>query len=435
MPALVNISVGSSLITIGAEGTIRCPLERKNSLKDSRISFAVRIFYLKKSVNVLIKRRVSIHITPVASGIPTASSSYFGTPNCKINHNFLILQNIRAPLYHLAARATIINPGMVMGKRVFYLYNPNSDSYERFYPSLWTRLLSALRVLLLAALIGVGIYFLIFYLFASPTEENLMQENAQLKKKIREMDARVQNSLKVMEDIRNRDDNFYRVMMQIEPMSQGQRFAGLSSDKRYRDLANMPDAKILTELARSLDILERGLYTQSISFDQLRKAVTNRSDKLAHIPSILPINVADYTISSGYGNRIDPIYGTTKFHAGLDFPADPGDAVFSTAKGRVVFAGWKGGYGNCIDIDHGYNYLTRYGHLNKILVKQGQEVVRGDKIGEVGSTGKSTGPHLHYEVRFKDEPQNPVNYYFMDLTPEQYTEMTRQAENAGHVMD
>lgn len=322
-----------------------------------------------------------------------------------------------------------------MSKNIYYRYNPDTDCYERVYPSLWTRLIAALRVLLLAVLIGAGIYFLVFYLFASPTEENLMQENSQLKKQLRDMDARLQTSLKVMEDIRNRDDNFYRVMMQIEPMSQGQRFAGLNNDNRYRELANMPDAKILTELARSLDILERGLYTQSVSFDRLRKAVVSQTDKLAHIPSILPINVADYTISSGYGNRIDPVYGTTKFHAGLDFPADMGDAVFSTAKGKVVFAGWKSGYGNCIDIDHGYNYLTRYGHLSKVLVSQGQDVVRGDKIGEVGSTGKSTGPHLHYEVRFKGEPQNPVNYYFMDLTPEQYSEMTRQAENAGHVMD
>ena len=98
-------------------------------------------------------------------------------------------------------------------------------------------------------------------------------------------------------------------------------------------------------------------------------------------------------------------------------------------------AGWESGYGNSIDIDHGFNYLTRYAHLSEILVKPGQAVKRGDLIGKVGNTGKSTGPHLHYEVRHRGEPQNPVNYYFMDLTPEQYDEMIRQAENAGHVMD
>lgn len=321
-----------------------------------------------------------------------------------------------------------------MGK-IYYRYNPDTDNYERIYPSLWTRMLGWGRILLLSSLIGVGLFFVVFYSFASPTEENLKEDNTQLRRQLRDLDKRLQQALRVMDQIRNRDDNFYRVMMQIEPMSREQRFAGLDNDGRYRDLLKMPDGKMLSELSRSMDILERGLYTQSVSFDQLRKTLGSQSDRLAHIPSIMPINVADYTISSGYGNRIDPIYGTTKFHAGLDFPADVGDPVFATAKGTVTFAGWKGGYGNCIDISHGYNYTTRYGHLSSIDVKQGQQVVRGDRIGRVGSTGKSTGPHLHYEVRFKDEPQNPVNYYFMDLTPEQYAAMTRQAEQAGHVMD
>lgn len=321
-----------------------------------------------------------------------------------------------------------------MGK-IYYRYNPDTDNYERIYPSLWTRLVGWGRILLLSCLIGAGLFVLVFYCFESPTEENLKEDNTILRKQLRDMDKRLQQALLVMDRIRDRDDNFYRVMMQIEPMSREQRFAGLDNDGRYRSFQKMPDGKMLAELARSLDILERGLYAQSASFDQLRTSLGSQSDKLAHIPSIMPINVADYTISSGYGNRIDPIYGTTKFHAGLDFPADIGDPVFATAKGKVIFAGWKGGYGNCIDISHGYGYTTRYGHLSAIDVIEGQEVVRGDKIGRVGSTGKSTGPHLHYEVRLKDEPQNPVNYYFMDLTPQQYDQMVRQAEEAGHVMD
>lgn len=149
----------------------------------------------------------------------------------------------------------------------------------------------------------------------------------------------------------------------------------------------------------------------------------------------MPISISDYTMSSGYGIRRDPIYGSSKFHAGLDFAAQTGTPVYATADGEVTVADRRSSYGNCIDISHGYNYLTRYAHLSKIMVKAGQSVKRGEVIGLVGSTGKSTGPHLHYEVRFKDEPQNPVNYYFMDLTPEQYAEMVQLAENAGHVMD
>ena len=124
-----------------------------------------------------------------------------------------------------------------------------------------------------------------------------------------------------------------------------------------------------------------------------------------------------------------------KFHEGLDYSADIGTPVYATGDGTVELAGWNKGYGNSIDISHGYNYLTRYAHLSEILVRQGQKVRRGDMIGKVGNTGKSTGPHLHYEVRLHGQPQNPVNYYFYDLTPEQYDDLIRLSENAGHVMD
>ena len=319
--------------------------------------------------------------------------------------------------------------------KIYYRYNPDTDNYERVYPSLFTRLLGWGRILLVSVVIGTVLFLIAFYGFASPSEQHLKEDNSALRTQLQIMDKRLNVALKVLDDIKNRDDNFYRVMMQIEPATRSQQYAGLENDARYASLAKLPDSKMLIELTRSIDILERGLYAQSLSFDKLRERLNSQTDKLAHIPSILPINLVDYTIASGFGNRIDPIYDTPKFHAGLDFPADMGDPVFSTARGKVVFAGWKSGYGNCIDIDHGYNYTTRYGHLSKIDVQQGQQVVRGDKIGEVGSTGKSTGPHLHYEVRLNGEPQNPVNYYFMDLTPEQYAAMIRQAEEAGHVMD
>lgn len=322
-----------------------------------------------------------------------------------------------------------------MARNIYYRYNPETDNYERVYATLGVKVLSGLRLLLLSCLFGAVFFCIAYYGFASPGEDNLKEENEQLSQQLTVMEKRVDGALKVMDEIRNRDDNLYRVMMQMEPVNRAQRYAGLDNDSRYAQYAGLSDEKILVTLARNIDILERSLYAQSISFDKLREALASQSEKLAHTPSVLPINVADFSISSGFGNRIDPVYGTTKFHAGLDFPADVGDPVFATAKGCVTFAGWKDGYGNCIDIDHGYGYTTRFGHLNSVGVKTGQTVVRGDKIGEVGNTGKSTGPHLHYEVRLNDEPQNPVNYYFMDLTPAQYDEMVKQAENAGRVMD
>lgn len=322
-----------------------------------------------------------------------------------------------------------------MKKPIYYIYNPETDDFERVFPSFKQRILRFLKVAGLSLVIGIGIYFIIFYAFDAPTEENLRKENSILKSKYSILNRRLDNSLKVMANIQDRDDNFYRVMMQMEPLGYGQRFAGLDNEKRYKELRNIQDAGLVSLLTRRLDLFERQLYAQSLSFDQLRDMASKQKDKLAHIPSVIPINVKDYTMSSGYGYRRDPIYGSSKFHEGLDFAAKTGTPVFATADGRVAEAGRHSGYGNCIDISHGYNYVTRYAHLSEILVKPGQEVKRGEMIGKVGSTGKSTGPHLHYEVRFKDEPQNPVNYYFMDLTPEEYAEMVQLAENAGHVMD
>ncbi len=331
-------------------------------------------------------------------------------------------QCLHAPLIH-------------MGKNIYYRYNSETDNYERIYPSLWSWLRKALLFIGASAAFGAVLFLSAFYAFESPTEENLRKENAELRSSYNILNRRLDNSLKVMGDIQNRDDNFYRVMMQLDPMSRSQRYAGLDNETRYKELQQLPDGGLVKLLTQRLDLFDRQLYAQSVSFDQLRKAVDNQKDKIAHVPSVMPINIKDFTMSSGYGVRRDPVYGNSKFHAGLDFAAKSGTPVYATADGTVTIADRRSSYGNCIDISHGYNYLTRYAHLSKILVKAGDKVTRGDLIGLVGSTGKSTGPHLHYEVRFKDEPQNPVNYYFHDLTPEQYSEMVQMAENAGHVMD
>ncbi|MBO5445055.1 MAG: M23 family metallopeptidase [Muribaculaceae bacterium] len=320
-------------------------------------------------------------------------------------------------------------------KQVFYRYNPDTDNFERYYPTLKSRIAAISRYAAVGSVIGIGLYLLIFYAFDAPTERNLKAENSNLKSQYAILEKRLDNSIKVMEDIRHRDDNFYRVMMQMDPLSSSQRYSGLENDYKFENIDKLKDAELVSRMNRSMDFLEHQIYSQSVSFDQLRDAAGEQKDKISRIPSVLPINIKDYTMSSGYGYRRDPIYGTAKFHEGLDFAAATGTPVFATADAVVDVAERKPGYGNCIDLDHGYNYLTRYAHLSQILVKPGQHVKRGEMIGKVGSTGKSTGSHLHYEVRFKGEPQNPVNYYFMDLSPQEYVDMIQLAENSGHVMD
>lgn len=320
-------------------------------------------------------------------------------------------------------------------KQVFYRYNPDTDNFERHYPTFRSRLASVGRYLLVGSVMGGGMYLIFMFGFGLPTEKNLRKENSELKSQYAILEKRLDNSIKVMEDIRNRDDNFYRVMMQMDPLSSNQRLSGMDLDAKYDRLGKLNDLELLTRMNQQIDLLEHQIYSQSLSFDQLKEAAGEQKDKIARIPSVLPIHIGQFTMSSGYGYRRDPVYGTAKFHSGLDFAAPTGTPVFATADAKVEVADRKPIYGNCIDLDHGFNYKTRYAHLSQILVKPGEEVKRGQLIGKVGSTGKSSGSHLHYEVLFKGEPQNPVNYYFMDLTPEEYATLIRQAENSAHVMD
>lgn len=322
-----------------------------------------------------------------------------------------------------------------MKRRKYYLYNPETDNFERYYPSIKDRTKSLIVYLLVGLLLAVGFYFLIFYLFETPTVENLTAENRELKQQYQVLEKRLDASLRIMSEIQDRDTNFYRVLLQMDPEKSASINNNVNPLSIVPQMRNMGDSKLVDMLLKRIDTLDIQLLNQAVSFNRIRDVALHNQDKLDHTPSVLPINIKDYTMSSGYGIRIDPVYRSHKFHAGLDFAADMGTQVFATADGKISFADKKSGYGNCIEIDHGYNYMTRYAHLSKILIPQGKEVKRGELIGLVGSTGKSTGPHLHYEVHFKNKPQNPVNYYFMDLSPEEYDEMIEMAENAGHVMD
>lgn len=321
-------------------------------------------------------------------------------------------------------------------KKTFYMFNPATGSYERQYPSRGTRLWSQLRQYVVGASLGIALV-LLFYCFVDfPRERAMRADHDSMQTRIEMLDQRADRAIAVMEDLAARDNNFYRVVMQAEPISNAARYAGLERNQAYESLDSMSDNQLLNTLSNRLDQLDNMVYTQIKSYDFLRSQASSLSTRVQHIPAIQPISSKNLkTMASGYGYRRDPIYGTSRFHEGMDFSSAVGTPVYATGAGTVKVAGWESGYGKNIDIDHGYNYLTRYAHLSEILVKPGQKVKRGDLIGKVGNTGKSTGPHLHYEVRYRGAPQNPVNYYFMDLTPEEYDEMIRQAENAGHVMD
>jgi murein DD-endopeptidase MepM/ murein hydrolase activator NlpD len=195
---------------------------------------------------------------------------------------------------------------------------------------------------------------------------------------------------------------------------------------------------LLVETEQKLDLLEKQLYMQIKSFDEIVALDKNAEERLRHIPAIQPIANRDLKrTASGYGYRIDPVYKVRKFHKGMDFSCDKRTPVYATADGVVESAKWMSGYGYTVILDHGYGYKTVYAHLldKKFLVKKGQKVVRGEQIALSGNSGKSTGPHLHYEVIVKGKHDNPINYYFMDLDADGYDQMLQMAENHGKIYD
>lgn len=321
-------------------------------------------------------------------------------------------------------------------RKVYYIYNPKTRTYDRIYPTMRQRMMSYLRRMFVGMGLGAGFFIVLLIVFGSPSEKNLRVENSRLLAQYNILSSRLDDALGVMQQLQRRDDNLYRVIMQADPVADALRNASYGKTNRYEELMDMTNAKMVVNTTQQMDLLARRVYVQSKSYDDIVELCKKHDDMLACIPAIQPVSNKNLKqTASGYGNRIDPIYKTVKFHAGMDFSANVGTPVYATGNGTVQKAGWEGLYGNCITINHGFGYVTRYAHLSKIGVRKGQKVVRGEKIGQVGSTGKSTGPHLHYEVHLKGHIMNPVNYYFMDLNADDYDKMIQIASNHGKVFD
>ncbi len=321
-------------------------------------------------------------------------------------------------------------------RKVYYIYNPQTQTYDRIYPTVRQRVASWLRRLFVGMGLGAGSFIVLLVIFGSPSEKELRQENSRLQAQYKVLSSRLDEAMGVLQDIQQRDDNLYRVIFQADPVPSAIRKAGYGSTNRYEELMDMADAELVVNTTQKLDMLTKQLYIQSRSFDDVVEMCKQHDEMLRCIPAIQPVANKDLKrTASGYGRRIDPIYGTTRFHEGMDFAANPGTEVYATGDGKVVEMGWQTGYGNTIVIDHGFGYVTRYAHLRAFRTHRGKKVVRGEVIGEVGNTGKSTGPHLHYEVHVKGRVVNPVNYYFMDLSAEDYDRMIQLAANHGKVLD
>jgi murein DD-endopeptidase MepM/ murein hydrolase activator NlpD len=318
-----------------------------------------------------------------------------------------------------------------------YRFNPDTLNFERIRLSAWQKTRRTVLMLTPGLVVGLIGIVLVYQFVDSPKEAAFRRENQQLLVQYELLNKQMAELEQVLDDVRRRDDNLYRVIFEADPLPSTMRQAGSGGVNRYKGLAGFASSDLVVDTRKRLDKIARQLVVQSKSLDEVASLVLRKQEMLASIPSIQPIPNEDLTqTAGGYGWRIHPIHKISKFHAGMDFTAKSGTPIYATGDGRVVFAEYAtNGYGMHVVIDHGFDYQTLYAHLSKLEVKKGQKVKRGDVIGLVGNSGLSAGPHLHYEVHKGGQPVDPVNFFFNDLTPDEYALMLEISRNAGQSLD
>ena len=321
--------------------------------------------------------------------------------------------------------------------KVKYYYDKKSLSYKEINLTLKQKIQNLLVYILSASIITSLSFFIFYSFFDSPKEKKLKSEINFLTSNYQKFESKLLDIETVLDDIQKRDDNIYREIFEANPIPTEIRKAGFGGVNKYKYLEGFSNTELLKELDNKFDVLKKQLYVQSKSFDQIIELTKDKNKMLSSIPAIQPLSNKDLSrMASGFGYRIDPIYKTRKFHAGMDFSAKTGTPIYATGDGKVFkVSKSKRGYGNHIVIDHGFGYKTLYAHMSKTAVKRNQKVSRGDVIGFVGNTGKSVAPHLHYEVHKDGKKINPVNFYYNDLNAEEYERMIEISSRSNQSFD
>jgi murein DD-endopeptidase MepM/ murein hydrolase activator NlpD len=322
-------------------------------------------------------------------------------------------------------------------KKIKYYYNTHTLRYEKQVVPLRVALLRVLAFISTAIVTGLIIVAIAFRFVDSPKEkllkvqlERAEEVNRIYADRYRDIDDR----LKLLE---RRDNEVYRSVFEATPIPDSARAKQIESKKELQLVAGMENSEMTEGIYNTLNTIYNRITNQELSYKEIEKMIKNKEKLLASTPAIQPLSNRDLNrLSSGFGYRIDPVYKTVKFHPGLDFSAPQGTPIYATAEGTVQTAGNLGnGYGNHIVIQHGYSYSTLYGHMSRIKAKRGQRVKRGEVIGYVGSTGKSTGSHLHYEVFKGRKRLDPIYFFYNDLTPEQYQQILKLAASRNQSFD
>ncbi|HMP93855.1 MAG TPA: M23 family metallopeptidase, partial [Phnomibacter sp.] len=273
--------------------------------------------------------------------------------------------------------------------------------------------------------------------FPSGRERTLQTENANLRYSYQVLQAQLSDLEQRMASLEKRDNQVYRSIFEADPLPDSARTKQLEALAELKKVSTLGQDQLITSIAAQLQTLANRMGAQQNSFTAIEAMIDRKEDLLAAIPAIQPVSNTDLErIASGFGYRIDPIYKVPKLHTGLDFTAPSGTPIYATADGTVKEANFNdGGYGNHVVINHGFGYESLYGHMVRIKARAGQRVKRGEVIGWVGNTGKSTGPHLHYEVIKNGTKVDPIYYFYNDLTPEQYNRLLQLAATRNQSFD
>jgi murein DD-endopeptidase MepM/ murein hydrolase activator NlpD len=322
-------------------------------------------------------------------------------------------------------------------KRTKYRFNPVLLVYEKYRLPKSTWFLRIFGVLSIFFISGFVMYLLFINYLDSPKEKQLKREIKNYELHYELLNSKLEQLELVIQNLESRDKNVYRTIFEAEPLPSSITKMGYGGIEKYKALEGYDNSELIIETTKKTDKLSKQLYVLSKSFDEISLLASRKKEMLSCIPAIQPVNNKQLSmISSGFGVRIDPIYKVKKFHYGLDFTARVGTPVYATGDGKVIEAEYnRGGYGMLIVIDNGFGYRTLFAHLSKFYVRKGQKVKRGELIGAVGNTGKSTAPHLHYEVHKGKSRLNPVYFFSNDLTPEEYEMVLNLSEQAKQTLD
>lgn len=319
--------------------------------------------------------------------------------------------------------------------KVKYYYDADTLSYRKIKVNksqVYKKTIFGLLAVLLIAFFG----FVGFSQFLmSPNERAQKRELDNLKLQYEVLSKRMQESTEVLAQLQERDNNIYRTYFEANPIPEEQRKAGFGGVNRYKHLEGFDNSTMIKELTKNVDVLSKQLVVQSKSLDEIVQLAKEKEEMLASIPAILPIKKEETRMASGYKWRMHPILKIRKFHDGMDFTAPTGTEIFASGNGTVIKAHRSPTFGKVVYIDHGYGYTTIYAHMSKMKVRKGQKVKRGDLIGLVGNTGRSVAPHLHYEVLKNGRAVNPINFYYGNLSPEEFLAMQKAAQEEGQSYD